>query len=208
MRADPPALRLVVLASGEGTNLQAILDAIEDGRLHAEVLAVISDREGAGALGRAEAAGVSTAHVPFAPYRASGRDRAAYDADLGELVAAFRPDVVVLAGWMRILTPSFLNRFPERVVNLHPALPGAFPGRDAIGQAWAAWEAGTLDHTGLMVHLAVPEVDAGPVLATRTIRFEAGESREDFEERLHAAEHEVLVDVLRAWSQEPGRAEA
>jgi len=207
MSSKPP-LRLVVLASGEGTNLQAILDAIEAGRLHAEVLAVVCNRGQAGALRRAEEAGISTAHVPFAPYREAGRDRVAYDADLAELVTAFQPEVVVLAGWMRILTSAFLDRFPERVVNLHPALPGELPGVDAIGRAWRQWEAGDRDHTGLMVHLAVPEVDAGPVLATRRIDFRHGESQQAFEDRFHALEHEALVDVLRAWSAEPGRAEA
>ncbi len=201
-------LRLVVLASGAGTNLQAILDACGDGRLHAEVMAVVSDRAASGALERAETAGVSSAHVPFGPYRAAGRTREDYDADLAELVEVFQPDVVVLAGWMRILTPAFLSHFPERVVNLHPALPGQFPGKDAVGQAWAAWEAGTLDHTGLMVHLAVPEVDAGPVLATTILRFRLGESRDAFEARLHTAEHDLLVQVLQAWSDQPGRAEA
>lgn len=166
------------------------------------------DRAGAGALTRAEAAEVSTAHVPFRPYREAGRTREDYDADLAELVSAFEPEVVVLAGWMRILTSAFLDRFPECVVNLHPALPGELPGTDAIGRAWAEWEAGTREHTGLMVHLAVPEVDAGPVLATRRIPFRVGESRENFEARFHDAEHEVLVDVLRAWSTEPGRAQA
>lgn len=195
-------LALVVMASGDGTNLQAILDAVGDGSLDAQVRLVVSDRRSAGALRRAESAGVPTVHRPFGPYRDSGRTREAYDADLADLVASHDPDVVVLAGWMRILTPAFLNRFPGRVVNLHPALPGEFPGKDAVGEAWEAWEAGKIDRSGLMVHLAVPEVDAGPVLAARELRFRKGESRAEFEQRLHAAEHEVLVEVLRLWEKE------
>src|SRR5262245_19409577 len=113
------ATRLVVLASGTGSNLQAILDASAGGTLPAEVVAVVSDRPGAVAVDRATAAGVPA--IVLAPE--PGEVRADFDTRLAAAVGAHAPDLVVLAGWMRILTMSFLGRFPDRVVNLHPALP-------------------------------------------------------------------------------------
>ena len=129
--ARPPA-RLVVLASGNGSNLQAVLDACAAGELPAGVVAVVSDQADATALRRAADAGVPAVHVG----RHDGEARADYDARLADVVAGFGPDVVVLAGWMRILTMSFLGWFPGRVVNLHPALPGELPGTHAIERAF------------------------------------------------------------------------
>ncbi len=113
--------RLVVLVSGGGTNLQAILDACASGTIDAEVVAVVSNRADAFGLERARRAGIEAHHVPV-----DGRSRAIYDGVLSHVVADARPDLVVLAGWMRLLTNGFLRRFP--VINIHPALPGAFPG--------------------------------------------------------------------------------
>jgi formyltetrahydrofolate-dependent phosphoribosylglycinamide formyltransferase len=184
--------RLVVLASGGGSNLGAVLTACRTGALAADVVSVVSDRARAGALDRARAAGVPHHHLPV-----SGRDRPDYDADLARLVAGYAPDWVVLAGWMRILTMSFLGRFPDRVVNLHPALPGELPGVRAIERAWEEAQAGHRTRTGVMVHL-VPdeEVDAGPVLGTVEVPVLATDSLDDLAARMHAAEHRLLVDVL------------
>ncbi len=144
--------RLVVLISGNGTNLQAILDACASGELEAQVAAVISNKAAAYGLERARLAGVPSIVRPYQKNQA----RRAYDAELAALVASYSPDWVVLAGWMRLLTAAFLERFPNRVVNLHPALPGQFPGTEAIQRAWEAYERGEVSHTGVMVHL-VPE---------------------------------------------------
>lgn len=189
--------RLVVLVSGSGTNLQAILDACRQGRLQASTELVVSNRRDAFALERAARAGVPTAYHPLRPYREDGRGREAYDADLAELVARARPDWVVLAGWMHVLSPAFLDRFPGRVVNLHPALPGTFPGATAVADALAAHARGEVDHTGVMVHL-VPDagVDDGPVLAARRVAIEAGDTPESLSARIHAVEHMLLVEVL------------
>ena len=128
----------------------------------------MSNRRAAFALERARAAGVSAEHLALRPYLDAGRTRADYDADLADLVARHRPDWVVLAGWMHVLSMAFLGRFPGRVVNLHPALPGCFPGGHAIDDAWAAHQRGDIDRTGVMVHLVPDEgVDDGPVLGHR-----------------------------------------
>jgi phosphoribosylglycinamide formyltransferase 1 len=188
-----PGSRLVVLASGNGTNLQAVLDACADGTLPAAVVAVVSDRADAGALARAGRAGVPAVHVGRNP----GEVRADYDARLADVVAGFGPDLVVLAGWMRILTMSFLGWFPDRVVNLHPALPGELPGTDAIERAWHEARAGHRTATGVMVHLVPDEgVDAGPVLATATVPIHPDDTLEVLATRVHRTEHELLVSTL------------
>ncbi len=193
------SVRIAVLASGEGSNLQAVLDAVAAGELEAEVVAVLSDKPSARALERADEAGVSTAVASFAPYRAGGLPREAYDADLARLVAAFEPDIVLLAGFLRVLSPAFLDVFPGRVINLHPALPGAYPGLHAIRRAWEAAD-GAASETGVMVHVVVPEVDAGPVLGVRAVPVDEGMSLEALEQRVHEAEHALLVQVLRKLS--------
>ena len=191
----PTLPRLVILISGNGTNLQTILDACARGELAATVVAVISNKRDAYGLVRAAKAGVPTTVLT----KAEDQDRRAYDAVLGGYVASYRPDYVVLAGWMRILTSEFLSRFPNRVINLHPALPGTFPGTHSIERAYQAWQKGEIDHTGIMVHLVPDEgVDNGPVLATREIDFRAGEPLAVFEERVHAEEHGLLLETLKS----------
>jgi formyltetrahydrofolate-dependent phosphoribosylglycinamide formyltransferase len=191
--SDRPPARLVVLASGTGSNLQAILDACSAGRLRADVVAVVSDHPDAPALDRARRAGVAARALP----RRNGEARRDYDARLAELVGDPRPDWVVLAGWMRILTMAFLGRFPGRVVNLHPALPGEHPGVRAIERAYDAWRAGGPAQTGVMVHLVPDEgVDDGPVLATIEVPIHADDSLETLTTRVHAAEHGLLVATL------------
>ena len=150
--------RIVVLASGNGSNLQAIVDACAAGALEAEVVAVVSDQPQARALDRAASAGVPGVHV----VRRNGEQRDAYDARLADIVSAFSPDLVVLAGWMRILTMAFLGWFPDMVVNLHPALPGELPGVDAIQRALDEARAGRRAVTGVTVHL-VPDAGASTV---------------------------------------------
>ena len=100
-------------------------------------------------------------------------------------MAAFEPDLIVLAGWMLILSPAFLNHFPQRVINLHPALPGQFPGTDAIDRAYDAFQRGEIDHTGVMVHWVIPEVDAGRRDRQHRGRNHAHDSLEELEARVH-----------------------
>jgi formyltetrahydrofolate-dependent phosphoribosylglycinamide formyltransferase len=194
-----PLARLVVLASGNGSNLQAILDACASGRLRAQVVAVVSNKPSAYALRRGAEAGARAEVVAWGERKAQGWSRARYDEELARVVASHRPDWVVLAGWMLVLGEGFLGRFgPGRVINLHPALPGQLPGTDAIRRAWEAGRVGAMTHTGVMVHEVVAEVDAGPVLAQETITLDPSETLEALEARVHAVEHRLLVEVLAA----------
>lgn len=186
--------RLVILASGSGSNAQAIIDACATGLLPAEVMAVVSDHGDAKALVRADTAGLPAVHVG----RRTGESRADYDARLADIVTGFDPDWVVLAGWMRVLTLNFLGWFPGMVVNLHPALPGELPGLHAIERAHAEAEAGTRTRTGVMVHLVPDEgVDVGPVLATAEVPIYPADTLDELEQRVHAVEHLLLVETLR-----------
>jgi phosphoribosylglycinamide formyltransferase 1 len=191
--------RLVVMASGNGSNLQAIMDACSSGDLNANIVCVISDQPAATALKRAATADIPTCAFPWQPYRELGRDRRTYDADLAELVRSYSPDWIVLAGWMRLLSSAFLERFPMQVINLHPALPGTFPGTHAIERAWDDYKAGLIQHTGVMVHFVPDEgVDSGPVIAHQVVPFEPDDNLDSLTSRIHAVEHRLLVSALRS----------
>jgi phosphoribosylglycinamide formyltransferase-1 len=186
--------RLVVLISGTGSNLQAILKACSSGELPARVVSVISNKADASGLIRARNAGVEA--IYFA--KQENESRRDYDLRLAAYASSCLPDYVILAGWMRILSSSFLSSFPNRVINLHPALPGMFPGAHAIERAYAAYQQGAIKRTGVMVHLVPDEgVDNGPVLGLQEIYFQPDESLERLEARIHEAEHKLLVDTLK-----------
>ncbi len=189
--------RLVVCISGSGTNLQTILDAIESRRLPVEVVLVVSNRKAAFGLARAERAGTPTLYFPLQPYTRDGLSREAYDHDLAGRVRAYRPDLIVLAGWMHVFSPAFLQHFPDQVVNLHPALPGAFPGLHAIERTYDAYRRGEIAHSGCMIHYVIPEVDAGRVIAQAVVPIEPDDSLDAFEARMHAAEHRLIIEALR-----------
>jgi formyltetrahydrofolate-dependent phosphoribosylglycinamide formyltransferase len=189
--------RIIVLISGSGSNLQALIDATQNGSLTAEIVLVVSNHREAYGLERARAAGIETLCFPLKPYRIAGEAREIYDAELAAKLEEFAPDLIVLAGWMHILSSEFLDRFPRQVINLHPALPGQFDGVGAIERAYAAYQRGEIVETGCMVHYAVPEVDAGPVVAQTVLAFKQGEPFDDFALRMHAAEHELIVQAVR-----------
>jgi formyltetrahydrofolate-dependent phosphoribosylglycinamide formyltransferase len=190
--------KLVILISGSGTNLQAILDAIARRELDGRVALVVSNRKAAYGMVRAEQAGVPTLYFPLKPYIDAGHSRDVYDRDLAERVSACAPDFVVLAGWMHVLSPAFLNSFPRRVINLHPALPGQFPGIDAIERTFEAHQRGEVAVGGCMVHYVIPEVDAGEAIGQAEVPFQPGDTLESFEARLHEAEHRLLVRSLQS----------
>ena len=188
--------RLAVLISGNGSNLQAIIDRIDAGDLDAEIAVVVSNRADAYGLQRASAAGIPTEVLDLAEIKAAGGDRSSYDVELAGLAAGYKPDLIVLAGWMLILGTDFLRRFTPSIINLHPALPGVFPGTDAIARAYAAYRAGDIKHTGVMVHRVIEEVDAGTVIVQEPVPIFSDDSLEDLEERIHMVEHNLIVAAV------------
>jgi formyltetrahydrofolate-dependent phosphoribosylglycinamide formyltransferase len=175
--------------------LQAIIDACSVETLPAQVVLVVSNRRGAYGLKRAQAAGIPTLYFPLRPYTAAVKSRQEYDADLAEQVSKEMPDLIILAGWMHILSGAFLDKFEGQVINLHPALPGQFPGTDAIERAFYAFRAGKIEYTGCMVHYAVPEVDAGPVILKSRVPIYLEDTLETLLERMHQTEHRVIVEA-------------
>ncbi|PIW00075.1 MAG: phosphoribosylformylglycinamidine synthase subunit PurL [Deltaproteobacteria bacterium CG17_big_fil_post_rev_8_21_14_2_50_63_7] len=190
-------MKLAVLASGRGSNLQAILDASRAGTLDAQVTVVLSNRAEALALRRAEEAGVSALFEPLAPWLARNQTRRDYDAHLAQVLRGHGVELVVLAGWMHVFDPVFMDTVGAPVVNLHPALPGAFPGLHAIRRAHEACARGELVETGVMVHHVTAELDAGPVVRQAALPLVEGEPLSELEARCHALEHEVLLGALR-----------
>ncbi|MBR5259071.1 MAG: phosphoribosylglycinamide formyltransferase [Eggerthellaceae bacterium] len=180
-------LKIGVLLSGSGTNLQAIIDQIAEG-LPVEIVKVISSRPDAYGIERAKAAGI--------PVRALNRtvyeDRDAADALIVEELKAVGAEYVVMAGYMRMVTPVMLNAFPDRVVNLHPALLPSFKGAHGISDAFDAG----VKVTGVTVHLANEEYDKGPIIAQEPVRIEEDDTLETLEAKIHAVEHELYPRVL------------
>lgn len=190
-------MRVVILGSGRGSNAGAILEAQQAGRLgNARVVRILSDKPDAGILALGARYGVPAAYVDPAPFKTKlegeGEDR---------FIAAIRAeaaDLVVLAGFMRVLKPKFLEAFAGRIINLHPSLLPAFPGLDGIGQAFRAG----VKVTGCTVHHVTLEVDAGRIIEQAQVPIEAGDTIETLTEKVHAAEHRLLPAVIARLSQE------
>lgn len=180
-------LRVGVLASGEGTNLQAIID-----RLHGrevDVVAVASDKPGARALARAQAAGIPTREFPLDGFP----DRAARDRAIADWLAEREVELVVLAGYMQLVSPGFLAAFPLRVINIHPALLPAFPGIGAIEQALAYG----VKVFGVTVHFVDEGVDSGPIIAQRAVELPDATDAAEVREALWPLEHDLLTGAVR-----------
>lgn len=187
-------LRIIVLASGGGTNLQAIIDACAAGDIEATVVGVASDNASAFAIQRAANHVIDTAVV--APL--DNEVRSAYDSRLATTIAPWRPDLVVLAGFMRKLSTSFIQHFPNNIINLHPALPGQLPGINAIERAFSEFAAGNRSSSGVMVHYVPDEgIDTGPVIASMPVVFEEHDTLPNFAQRMHATEHQLLISAIR-----------
>lgn len=184
---DLPAI--AVFCSGEGTNLQAILDASRTGRLRARVALVVSDRYSARALARARRAGVVARYVSPSAYPT----RASYEHELIRLCETHRVRAVCLAGFMRILSPVFVKHFRHRLLNIHPALLPAFPGSHAIRDA-LAW--GT-KVTGVTVHLVDEQVDHGPIILQEAVAIRPGETEPQLLARLHRIEHRLYPRAIQ-----------
>ena len=182
------SFRIAVLASGGGTNLQAILDQLH-GSDGIEVVGAISDKPEAQALERARRAGVETAVFPSTDYD----DREQRDRAIGDWLEQREVDLVVLAGYMQLLSPNFVERFRNQIINVHPALLPAFRGLEAVQQA--------LDHgskiTGVTVHFVDEGVDSGPIIFQRPVEIPPSRDWEETEELIHATEHTLLPEAIR-----------
>lgn len=184
-----PPKRIAVLVSGSGTNLQAIIDAVQAGRIAAELALVISNRPGVKALDRAQQAGIPTVCLPHE----EAPSRAAYDEKLSRVLKEAAIDIVVLAGFDRILSTEFVRTFRHRLLNIHPALLPAFPGLHAIQQA--------LDYgarvTGVTVHFVDEGVDTGPIILQEIVEIRPDDTEASLTERVHAVEHRLYPEAIR-----------
>lgn len=184
-------MRIVILGSGRGSNAEAILKARQEGRLgRAEIVRIFSDKPDAGILALGARFGVTAEYVDPAPFKTKlegvGEER---------FIAAIRacaPDLVVLAGFMRVIKPGFLAAFAGKIINLHPSLLPSFPGLDGIGQAWRRG----VKITGCTVHYVTAEVDGGPIIDQAPVRIESSDTLESLEAKVHAAEHALLPAVI------------
>ena len=185
--AEPLPLAIGVLISGSGTNLQAVIDAIAEGRLDARVAVVISNKEAAYGLERARKAGIPAVHVDPA-----AGDYRAYNHAIREALEHHGVELVVMAGYMRLLGTEVLRAFPGAVINLHPALLPAFPGASAIRDAF---EYG-VKVTGVTVHFADEEFDRGPIICQEPVRIEEDDTIEALEAKIHEVEHRLLPEAI------------
>jgi len=176
--------RLVILASGSGSLAQAIFDAVASGQLLADLVAVISDNVDAHVLQRAERAKIETFTIPMQ------KDRTLWDSELEKLLTALRPDLVISAGFMRILSPAITTRF--RIINSHPALLPSFPGAHAVRDALAAG----VSETGTTIHWVDAGVDTGPVIAQEKVLVHDGDTEESLHERIKIVERGLIVATL------------
>lgn len=182
--------RVAVLISGRGSNMAALIEAAKDNDYPAEIALVLSNRPDAGGLGVARAAGIATDVVDHAAF---GKDRAAFDRALQAVLEKYRIDIVCLAGFMRLLTPGFVAQWPERMLNIHPALLPAFKGLDTHKRALAA---GAKMH-GATVHFVVAEMDAGPIVAQGAVAVHTGDSEAALAARVLAVEHRIYPAALK-----------
>jgi len=190
-------MRVVILGSGRGSNAEAILQAQQAGQLgRARVVAVFSDKPDAGILALGPRFGVPASYIDPAPFKTKleGEGEARFIA----AVQAAQPDLVVLAGFMRVIKPGFLAAFAGKIINLHPSLLPSFPGLDGIGQAFRRG----VKVTGCTVHSVTAEVDGGPILDQATVRVVSGETLETLVDKIHAAEHALLPAVIARMSAE------
>jgi phosphoribosylglycinamide formyltransferase len=188
--------------------LQALIDAQRCGKLpNARIVLVLSNRKAAHGLVRASSHSIPTAYLALKPFlekekEKRPRTRDDYDGAVAEIVVGQRPDLVVLAGWMHVFGERFLEAMgckgdhPIPVINLHPALPGAFDGTHAIQRAYEAFRRGEITHSGVMVHRVVKEVDRGEPVLVREVEMKQGESIEEFEKRVHDTEWVVIVQAV------------
>ncbi|ONH65740.1 Phosphoribosylglycinamide formyltransferase [Cyberlindnera fabianii] len=206
--------KILVLISGNGSNLQAIIDAQKADKIDADIIRVISSSPDAYGLERAEKANIPTtvhqlkSYYKDLPKGDRPKARKQFNKDLANLVIYgnvdgdedkkhIKPDLIVCAGWMLILAPEFLSPVEDEgihIINLHPALPGAFDGTHAIERAWQAGQDGEITKGGVMIHKVIQQVDAGEPLLVKEIDIVKGETVEQYEEKVHNVEHVAIVE--------------
>lgn len=199
--------KILVLISGSGTNLQAIIDACDTPKLPcSQITHVISNRKNAYGLERCKNASIPTTVFSLLPYKKQYPDesdaREHYDAALAKLILDLpdKPDIIICAGWMHILSPTFLAPIDKQdipIINLHPALPGAHDGKGAIEGAWKAFQEGEEKETGVMIHYVIAQVDRGEPILVQKVDMKEGESLDDLTERIHGVEHPSIVEGTR-----------
>jgi phosphoribosylglycinamide formyltransferase-1 len=188
-----PPLRIGVMASGNGSNFEAIVQAIQSRRLGADIPLLVVNNKNCGAHQRADRFGIPVEVVDHRGYP----NREALDRELVSLFQAQQVDVVVMAGWMRIVTDVLVDAFPERLVNIHPSLLPSFRGLDAVGQALQAG----VSITGCTVHIVTADLDAGPILAQAAVPVFASDNHASLSERVHKQEHVLLPATLQQNAQ-------
>lgn len=181
--------KIAVLCSGSGTNLQAIIDSVKSGFIKAKISLVLSDNKSAFALERAKRAGIETSVVEAKNFS----DRISYDKEVVRILKEFKIDLVVLAGFMRILTSYFVENFKNRILNIHPALLPFFKGAHAIKDALKAGE----NVTGVTVHFVTASLDAGPIILQEAVRIEDSDTEGTLLERVHKVEHLIYPKVIK-----------
>jgi formyltetrahydrofolate-dependent phosphoribosylglycinamide formyltransferase len=188
------AKRLVVLISGNGSNLQALID--QQGADY-QIVGVVSNKAGAYGLTRAQQANIPTQSLSLKAFKDAGKTRLDYDLAIAEMIQSYQPDLVVLAGWMLIVSPEFIDALGGKIINLHPALPDQFAGAHAIEDAFKAYQRGEITFTGCMVHYVIPEIDAGPVIAQARVPILPDDTLEKLEARMHQTEHQLIVHATK-----------
>ena len=192
-------MRIVILGSGKGSNAKAILQAQKENQLgRGKVVQIFTDQPEAGILALGTDYDVPATFLDPAPFRTKleGEGEARYI----DAIQACAPNVIVLAGFMRVLKPGFLNAFAGKIINLHPSLLPSFPGLDGIGQAWRRG----VKVTGCTVHYVTPEVDEGPIIDQAVVRVEPADTLDTLAKKIHAAEHALLPAVLALLSESQG----
>jgi formyltetrahydrofolate-dependent phosphoribosylglycinamide formyltransferase len=187
---------IIVLISGNGSNLEAIINACKNNKINAKIDLVISNKDNAYGLVRANNNNILNIVVK---YNRKIESRTAYELRLINEIEknTNNIDLVILAGWMLLLTPVFINKFNNKIINLHPALPGKFPGINAIERAFISYKKNLIKHTGVMVHYVIEEVDAGEVIDTINVIIEPTDTLESLTEKVHYNEKKVLISAIQ-----------
>ncbi|MGE7602853.1 phosphoribosylglycinamide formyltransferase [Peribacillus sp. NPDC097675] len=187
-------MRLAIFASGNGSNFQAIADAIKEGNLDAEIRLVVCDREDAYVMERAKFEDIPVFSFSSKKYK----NKTAYEREIVDELHSHKVEFIVLAGYMRLIGPTILGIYSHRIVNIHPSLLPAFPGKDAIGQAINE----KVKETGVTIHYVDEGMDTGPVIAQKAVPVLAGDTKDILQGRIQETEHELFPKVLQQLSQE------